>query len=476
MAEPDAVIVGSGPNGLTAAAVLARAGRRVVVLEGSEHLGGGTRSAEVTLPGHLHDLCSAVHPMAAASPAFAELELDRHGLELLVPEVQVAHPLPHGRSVSLRRSIDETVDGLGADGARYRHWIEPMVRDYDQLLDALLRPIPSWLVDPPNPAVVARLALRTALPSRALAATALRTGEARALLGGLAAHSATSLGSAATTVFALILAAAGHRVGWPVPRGGAQSIADALASVIRSHGGEIHTGVTVTDVRDLPTRSTVVLDVGPRAVADLTSGVLPDRYRARLRRFRRGPGVFKIDYALAGAVPWSSDDCRRSVTVHVGGPFKEVVASERAVADGRLSDRPFVLVAQPCVVDPTRAPDGHHTLWAYCHVPNGSDDDVGELIDAQIERFAPGFRDLILARTARGPSELEAENPNLVGGDVTGGANDLWQVIARPALRFDPYSTPSPRIFICSASTPPGGGVHGMCGYHAARAVLARSA
>lgn len=472
--DPDVVVVGAGPNGLTAAAVLARAGRRVLVLERADEPGGGTRSAELTLTGFRHDVCSAVYPMAAASPAFAELGLHRHGLELLVPEIQVTHPLSGGRSVALHRSVDETVAGLGRDGSRYRRWIEPIVADFQPLLDEILRPITSWVVDPPQPSVLARLAPRAALPSRMLGEM-LRTKESRALLAGLAAHSATPLSAPATTVFALVLAAAGHRVGWPVPRGGAQAIGDALAAVVGEHGGEIRTGVEVRDLRELPRRAVLVLDLAPRSIAGMSAGVLPDRYRKRLERFRRGPGVFKVDYALSGPVPWASEDCRRSVTVHVGGPFEEVVGSEREVAHGGVSDRPFVLAAQPCVVDPSRAPDGHHVLWAYCHVPNGSRRDAGQLIDAQIERFAPGFRDVVLARAVRGPAAMEAENPNLIGGDVNGGANSLRQVIARPTPRLDPYSTPSPRVFVCSASTPPGGGVHGMCGYQAALSVLART-
>lgn len=475
MNDPDVVVVGAGPNGLTAAALLARAGRRVLVLERADTSGGGTRSAELTLPGYVHDVCSAVHPMAAASPAFAELDLHRFGLEYLVPEVQLAHPLPHGRAVGLWRSVEQTANALGVDGDRYRRWVQPMVDRYDDLLDAVLRPIPSWVVDRPNPAVLARLAARAGVPSRWLAPATLRTDDARALLAGLAAHAGTPLGAPATTVFALVLAAAGHRVGWPVPRGGAQALGDALAAAVREHGGVIRTGVEVADVRELPSTATIVLDAGPRAIADMTEGVLPDRFRERLRRFRRGPGAYKVDYALCEPVPWTSETCRRAVTVHVGGTFDDVVRSERSVARGDVSDRPFVLAAQPGVVDTSRAPEGHHTFWAYCHVPNGFPGDVGHLVDAQLERYAPGFRDVVIDRSARGPLAMEAENPNLVGGDVNGGANSLRQILARPTFRRDPYTTPSPRVFLCSASTPPGGGVHGMCGYWAARSVLARS-
>jgi phytoene dehydrogenase-like protein len=466
---PDAVVVGAGPNGLAAAIELARAGRSVLVCERSEHVGGGTATAELTLPGYRHDVCSAIHPLAVGSPFLRTLPLAAHGLEMIEPEVQAAHPLDGGRAAALHRSVDATAAGLGGrDGEAYAALVGPLAAAWDDLAEIVLgAPRP-----PRHPLLAARFARSGMRGAAGLANATFRSDAARSLFAGMGAHSMRPLDRSPTAAFALVLLALGHAVGWPVARGGSQAIAEAMAAYLRSLGGEIRTGHEVRSPADLPRSRAVLLDVTPRQLLAICGGQLPRRYRAALRRYRYGPGVFKVDYALSAPVPWLAEDCRRAGTVHVGGGLAEIAAAEAAVARGGHPQRPYVLVAQQSLVDAGRAPAGCHTLWAYCHVPNGSAVDMTAAIEAQIERFAPGFSEVVLARSVRGPAALEADNPNYVGGDINGGAADLRQMLARPVLRLSPYTTPNPRVFLCSSSTPPGGGVHGMCGHHAARAAL----
>jgi phytoene dehydrogenase-like protein len=466
---PDAVVVGTGPNGLAAGIELARAGRSVLVCERSEHVGGGTATAELTLPGYRHDVCSAIHPLAVGSPFLRTLPLAAHGLEMIEPQVQAAHPLDGGRAAVLHRSLEVTAAGLGGrDGEAYAALVGPFATAWDDLAEIVLgAPRP-----PRHPLLAARFARSGMRGAAGLATATFRGDAARGLFAGMGAHSMRPLDRPPTAAFALVLLALGHAAGWPVARGGSQAVAEAMAAYLRSLGGEIRTGHDVRSMADLPRSRAVLFDVTPRQLVAICGGQLPRRYRAALGRYRYGPGVFKLDYALSGPVPWLAEECRRAGTVHLGGALEEIAAAEATVVRGGHPERPYVLVAQQSLVDPGRAPPGCHTLWAYCHVPNGSTVDMTEVIEAQIERFAPGFGDVVLARSVRGPAALEAENPHNVGGDINGGAADLRQVLARPVLRLSPYTTPNPRLFLCSSSTPPGGGVHGMCGHHAARAAL----
>ncbi|HEY2601078.1 MAG TPA: NAD(P)/FAD-dependent oxidoreductase [Thermoleophilaceae bacterium] len=467
---PDAVVVGAGPNGLAAAIELARAGRSVLVLERAADVGGGTRTAELTLPGFRHDVCSAVHPLAAASPFLRGLPLERFGLELIEPEVPAAHPLDDGSAAVLHRSLTDTSAGLGRDGDAYSALLEPFVSDWERLAEVLLGPP----LAPAHPLLAARFAARGAAPAAAFARLRFREEAARALFAGMAAHSIRPLGAPATSAFALLLMTLGHSVGWPFARGGSQAIAHALRGYLESLGGIVETGHAVASLEELPAAKAILFDTSPAQLAAICGDALPARYRSRLDHFRPGPGVFKVDYALAEPSPWRAEECRQAGTIHLGGTLAEIAASERAVAAGRHPERPYVLVAQPSIADPTRVPDGRHTLWAYCHVPNGSTVDMTAAIEAQLERFAPGFRDVIVAQATRKTKQLELENPNYAGGDISGGAASLRQLIARPVASRCPYATPNPRLFLCSASTSPGAGVHGMCGYNAARAALAR--
>lgn len=465
----DAIVVGSGPNGLAAAIALAQAGRSVRVVEGAATIGGGTRTEPLTLPGFLHDVCSAIHPLALGSPFLASLPLGEHGLQFVHPDVPLAHPLNGGRAAVLRRSVEETAAGLGADGDAYRRLIGPLVRDWAVLAPVVLGPP---LRVPRRPVPAARFGALAVRSAAGLAERRFGGEAAQALLAGNAAHAMRPLTSRGTAGFALVLQTLAHAVGWPIPVGGSRAITDAMASLLRSLGGEIEMGRRVESLAELPRARAVLLDVTPRALDAIAGGELPGRYRRALRSFRYGPGVFKVDYALSAPVPWAAPECRGAGTVHVGGPLSELAASEAAVAAGRHIQRPYVLVAQQSLFDPARAPEGSHTLWAYCHVPNGSDVDMTTAIERQIERFAPGFSDVVLARHVMGPGQVEAANPNYVGGDINAGAADLRQLMARPAFRLAPHATPNPRIFLCSSSTPPGGGVHGMCGWFAARAAL----
>ena len=468
----DAVVVGGGPNGLAAAIVLAEAGRSVRLFEARDTVGGGCRSAGLTLPGVIHDVCSAVHPLARSSPLFARLGLERHGLDWIEPPVQIAHPLDDGSAALVYRDIDATTASFSsaADARTYADWIGPLADDWALIVDSLLGPM--------RPLAVARhpFALaRFGLPALASARTLARrfgSPQARALVAGAAAHSFLPLTAPMSGSFGLALLISGHAVGWPIPRGGSQRIADALASVLRELGGEISTGVQVADLAELQPHRAAVLDLTPRQMLALAGHRLRGPYAAQLRRYRYGPAAFKLDLVLDGPIPWRNPEVARAGTVHVGGKLEEVVASEESVSRGRVSDRPMVILAQPSAFDPSRAPEGQHVVWAYCHVPNGWDGDATEAILGQVERFAPGFRDRILAQHVIRPGELEAYNANYVGGDINGGLQSWTQFLTRPALRLDPYSTPDPGIFICSSSTPPGGGVHGLCGLHAARSAL----
>jgi phytoene dehydrogenase-like protein len=469
----DAVIIGSGPNGLAAGVTLAQAGRSVLILEAREQIGGGSRTQELTLPGFRHDTCSAIHPLAVASPFFRSLPLADYGLEMIQPPLALAHPFDDGTAAVLARSVDETVASLGSDANAYRKLFDPLIRDWPILANELLGPL---RIPPRHPIALARFGLVGLRSARGLAMSRFEGRNAPALFAGMAAHSMLKLDQLTTAAFGLTLALFGHAVGWPIPRGGSQAIADALAGHFRMLGGEILTGQMVESITGFDDANTILFDVTPRQFLSLAGDRVPGRYRRQLRHYRYGPGVFKMDWALDGPVPWTAPECRRAGTVHLGGTFEEIAAGERDANEGRHSERPLVLVAQPSLFDPTRAPEGKHTLWAYCHVPSGSDQDMTGAIEAQIERFAPGFRELILARSVTGPSALERDNPNYVGGDINGGVQDIRQLYTRPAVRLDPYSTPNKRLFICSSSTPPGGGVHGMCGYHAARSVLRREA
>jgi phytoene dehydrogenase-like protein len=467
---PDAVVIGSGPNGLAAAITLAQAGLSVHVHEAAETIGGGVRSAELTLPGFTHDVCSAIYPLAVGSPFFRTLDLE---VEWLESPAQLAHPFDDGTAVTLERSIDATAAQLGADGDAYRRLIGPLVRAWPAAERVLLAPLV-----PPAPRAVAGLAgslgvpgavgaARDALASADGLARRSFVGErARAFLAGNAAHSMLPLERRPSAAVGLTLLALGHVYGWPFPRGGAQALADALAAKLRALGGEIRLSSPVDRV---PEARLVLADVSPPELLRITA--LPGRYGA-LRRYRYGPGAFKLDWALEGPIPWTAEGCRRAATVHLGGTLEELAASERAPWEGRSPDRPFVLLAQQSLWDDTRAPDGKHTAWAYCHVPNGWAGDATEAVESQIERFAPGFRDLVLARSAMGPPALEAHNRNLVGGDINGGAMTLSQSLFRPAPQLVPYRAGRPGLYLCSASTPPGGGVHGMCGHLAALRAL----
>jgi phytoene dehydrogenase-like protein len=467
----DVVVVGSGPNGLAAAITCAAAGRSVLVLEGAATIGGGTRSAELTRPGFVHDVCSAVHPLAAVSPFFAGADLARHGLDLVQPEVALVHPLDDGRAGVLHRSLDATVDGLGVDGAAWRRHVGWAARRWDALAPSLLSPL---LRVPRHPLTMAGFGLRGALPAT-VAGRAFTTDEARGLFAGAAAHAFLPLSRPFTTAMGVMLLASGHVAGWPSARGGSQAIADAMAKRLAELGGSIETGRMVQSLDDVPDSRAVLFDVTPRQLLRICGDALPDGYRRRLGRFRYGPGVFKIDYALSAPVPWTHPDARRAGCLHLGGTLREVAAAEADVAAGRHPAAPFVLVAQPSLFDAERAPAGQHTLWTYCHVPARSTLDMTDAVEAQIERFAPGFRDVVLARHTADSSWFEDHDPNLIGGDIAGGSHAGLQLLLRPRPGVSPYATPNPRLYLCSASTPPGGGIHGMCGHNAAQVALARA-
>jgi phytoene dehydrogenase-like protein len=463
-----ATVVGSGPNGLACAVALAQAGVEVTVLEAAETIGGGTRSAELTVPGVLHDVCSAFHPGAVTSPFFRSLDLEAHGLEWRWPEIDLAHPLDDGSAATMVRSLEQTVAGLGADGPAWRRLFANSVANFDVLNEEIMRPL---LHLPKHPLLLTRFGLAATAPATLLTRR-WQTAGARALFGGVAAHTFSPLTRLFSAAAGVALIAAGHAGGWPAAAGGSQSIAAALASVLRQHGGRIETGVRVSSLAALGSPDVVAFDLAPGAVAEIVGDRLPARVARAYRRYRHGPGAFKLDLAVAGGVPWTAAACRRAGTVHVIGSFEELVAAERDVNRGRMPARPFLLVGQQYLADPQRSAGDVHPIWAYAHVPSGYDGDGETAVLDQIERFAPGLRERIVATSSSSPAELEAHNPNYVGGDIATGANDPLQMTFRPRVALDPYSTGVPGLFICSAATPPGGGVHGMGGYNAAQSAL----
>jgi phytoene dehydrogenase-like protein len=464
----DAVVVGAGPNGLAAAVTLARAGRTVTVLEGAATIGGGTRTAELTVPGLRHDICSAVHPLGVASPFLAALPLAAHGLVWRYPEIDLAHPLDDGTAGVLVRDLDRTCAGLGPDGKVWGRLFAPLTRGFDELVDDVLGPV---LRPPGHPVRMARFGLRAGLPATVLAAR-LRTPRARALFAGSAAHVYRPLDRPATASAGVLLTVAAHVHGWPVAEGGSAAITSALASLLAELGGTVATGHPVHGRADLPDARVVLFDTGPEVVAEVYGDRLPARVARAYRRYRHGPGAFKVDLAVRGGVPWTSEAARRAGTVHVGGTLEEIAAAEAEVCAGRMPERPFVLVAQQSLADPSRAVGDVHPVWAYAHVPAGWAGPGERVVLDQLERFAPGLRDRVMATAVRSPADYAAENPNYVGGDIAGGANDLRQLLARPRLAADPYATGVPGVYLCSAATPPGAGVHGMCGYRAATRAL----
>ncbi len=464
----NAAVVGSGPNGLAAALTLARAGVAVDVYEGSATTGGGCRTAELTLPGFRHDVCSAVHPLMLASPFFRTVDLAARGINMLTPPVAFAHPLDGGRAAAVLHSVEETATSFGRDSKLYRRLFGPLVADMGRILPFFLGPLRRA---PRYPVATARLALPGLLPASAVAAV-FKTEEAKALLAGASAHAMLPLSTPVTGSYALLFVALGHAYGWPVVEGGSGRVIDALTTELTALGGKIHAGHWVRNLDQVGGRMPVLLDVAPRQLEIMLGNKAAPFYRRALSTFRYGPGVCKVDWALRGAVPWQALACREAGTVHLGGTFEEVAEAESDVAAGRHPGRPFCIVAQPGVVDPGRAPEANQTLWAYCHVPSGSTVDMTEAIEAQIERFAPGFRDLVIARATRTAAELESSNPNYVGGDISGGAATLRQTVFRPTVRWDNYRTGLRGVYLCSAAAPPGGGVHGMCGYWAAQRAL----
>jgi phytoene dehydrogenase-like protein len=464
----EAIVVGSGPNGLACAATLAREGVAVTVLEAEDEIGGGARSGELTVPGLVHDLCSAVHPMAVGSPLLKSLGLERHGLEWRWPEIDLAHPLDDGTVGVMYQSVSETERALGADGAAWRRVFAARSRSLDVLTEDLFQP---FLHLPKHPVSLVRFGLAAAMPATVVA-RAWHGAQARALFGGVAAHAFSRLNRPMSSAVGVALICACHQFGWAVARGGSGAITSALAAFVREHGGRIETGVRVSSFAELPRADAVVLDLAPGAVADLASGRLPRRVERAYRAYRHGPGAFKVDLAVEEGIPWTHEACRRAGTVHAGGTFEQIVAAEREVNGGRMPERPFVLVSQQYLADSERSSGNVHPVWAYAHVPSGYDDDATEALIGQIERFAPGFRERIVAKAVRSTRQLEAGNTNYVGGDIIGGANTPVQVLIRPRLALNPYSTGIPGIFICSAATPPGAGAHGMNGYNAAQSAL----
>jgi phytoene dehydrogenase-like protein len=465
--EYDAVVVGSGPNGLAAAITLRQEGLSVLLIEGKDVIGGGLSSAEFTLPGFVHDVCSAIHPLALGSPFFSTLPLADHGLTYLQPDLAAAHPFDGGTAAILAHSVEETAKALGADEQLYLDIFKPVVRDWPLIAADVLSP----LHFPKHPIAMAQFGLK-ALTSATFLAKRFKTKEAKGLWAGMAAHAIQPLTNLSTSAIALVLMTAGHLKGWPIPQGGSKEIANALASYFISLGGKIQTGQFVKRMEELPSAKTVLFDVTPQQLLQIAGHRFSSLYKWQLERFRYGMGVFKIDWALDGPIPFTAPEVRKAGTVHIGNTIEEIELSEKITWEGQHSDKPYVLLAQQSLFDDTRAPEGKHTAWAYCHVPRGSTKDMTAIIEQQIERFAPGFKDLILAKHTMNTVDIQAYNPNYIGGDINGGVIDLGQLFTRPVLRPSPYRTSAKGLYICSSSTPPGGGVHGMCGYHAAKQAL----
>lgn len=468
-AKYDAVVIGAGPNGLAAAIKVAQAGRSVLVREAADTPGGGCRTKELTLPGFQHDVCSAIHPLGYGSPFYQTLGLERYGLEWIFPPAALAHPFDDGPAAVMYPSVDDTADTLGADGDNYRKLMGPLVPNWGEAARALREPLRLTRY----PFGLARFGLRAILSSQALTETAFTGGRAKAFFSGMAAHSMLPLTQSPSAAFGMALGLAGHALNWPFPRGGSQAIIDALVSHLKSLGGEVETSCPVTSLAELPPSRLVFADITPRQLVAIAGDRLPSGYKAQLEHYRYGMGAFKLDYALDGPVPWKSPEVGTAATVHLGATRAELTASEQAAASGQIAERPYVLAAQQSLFDPTRAPEGKHTFWAYCHVPNGSREDMTARIEAQIERFAPGFKDRILSRAVMTPQAMEQYSANYIGGDINGGVQDWAQLFTRPLPRWTPWSTAVPGLYLCSSSTPPGGGVHGMCGYYAAMAALA---
>ena len=464
----DAVIVGSGPNGLSAAILFAKQGMQVLLIEGRDRIGGGSRSAELTLPGYLHDVCSAIHPLAASSRFFGSLPLEKYGLEWNFPPVSAAHPLSQEETVLVYRSLDETLVSLGIDGSAYKRLLQPLLRQWPKLITDLLGP----LRIPSHPFSLAQFGIPALFSAAGLARFQFKDKAARALFAGMAAHAMLPLESFASASFGLVLSLSAHAVGWPLPLGGSQKIVDALGAHFEVLGGEIQTGWKVESLDELPPAEVIMLDVTPRQLLSMAGDSLPAIYKRQLNKYRYGAGVYKIDWALDGPIPWRDERICQTATVHLGGTLDEIANSERTVARGKICEKPYVILAQPSLFDASRAPDGKHTAWAYCHVPASSDFPMRRQIEAQVERFAPGFRDQILEAHTINAQEMEIYNPNYIGGDINAGAQDIGQFFTRPVPRWDPYAVPLKGVYLCSASTPPGGGVHGMCGYYAARSAL----
>lgn len=465
--EYDAIVIGSGPNGFAAAITLLQQGLSVLLIEGKKEIGGGMRTQALTLPGFIHDVCSAVHPMAVLSPFMNGLSLEKFGLELIQPKYAAAHPFDDGTAGVLYGSVEDTANGLGKDREAYLRFMGPVVRDLPKLLPDLLGPFPF----PKYPVALAEFGLK-ALPSATWTARRFETKQARGLWGGMAAHAIQPLENLTTAAIGLMLMAGGHAAGWPIPRGGSQSLANALAAVFTSLGGVIQTGFMVKSFDELPSAKTVLFDTTPKQLMAIAGNRLSSSYISRLEKYRYGMGVFKVDWALTEPIPFKAEACRSAGTVHLGNTIEEIAAAEKSTSQGKQVQKPYVLLSQPSLFDNTRAPEGKHTGWAYCHVPNGSTEDMTTAIENQVERFAPGFKDTIIGRSAMNTAQIEAYNPNYIGGDINGGIQDIYQLYTRPVLSASPYRTSAEGIYICSSSTPPGGGVHGMSGYHAAKQAL----
>ena len=464
----DAIVVGSGPNGLAAAIELQRNGLRVLVVEAKSTIGGGLRTASLTLPGFQHDICSAIHPLCAASPYLSTLPLHEHGLEYIFPEIAAAHPFDDGQAAVLHRSLEKTAAGLGEDAQRYLNIFKPLLETWPKIAPDVLAP----LHIPAKPIQMAAFGLKAMQPASFFAKHNFKTREARGLWAGMTAHSIQALENLSTSAIGLVLMIAGHSKGWPIPKGGSQSIANALSSYFQSLGGKVQTNFMVTNLSQLPSADAVLFDIAPKQLLKIAGHKFSSIYKWQLEKYKYGMGVYKMDWALDAEIPFKNDSCKRAATVHLGGTLEEIASAERQAARGKHPEKPFVLLAQQSAFDDTRAPEGKHTAWAYCHVPNGSTKSMEQAIEDQIERFAPGFRDRILKKSIMDPAAMERHNPNYVGGDINAGLLDLSQLFTRPALRYSPYKTSAKGLYICSASTPPGPGVHGMSGFHAAKQVL----